>query len=236
MSNLISNVDFEQEMVINPEVFPIPLIRERYGIGGGLDKGRPPIEAKKFSPQRHPGSDSKPRNSGHIPRSSEHPPTSMAYSPQVLGGENPMPEQPATEPNDDYWPIEIPLHVTWGDMDALGHANNTRFIGWFEETRFEVFRRIGRGDLGPHSPQGPILAKVECVFRAPVVFPEELVSAIRACDIGEDRYTLEHRITSVTHDRVVAIGSSRIIEVNYASGEKIPLSAEVRSALQKISR
>ena len=72
---------------------------------------------------------------------------------------------------DDYWPIEIPIHVTWGDMDALGHVNNTRFIGWFEETRFEAFKRIGGGQIGPHAIRGPILAKVECIFRAPVVFP-----------------------------------------------------------------
>ena len=137
---------------------------------------------------------------------------------------------------DDYWPIEIPIHVTWGDMDALGHVNNTRFIGWFEETRFEAFKRIGGGQIGPHPIRGPILAKVECIFRAPVVFPEDLVSAIRATDIGTDRYTLEHQITSVTHDRVVAIGSSRIIEVEYATGKKVALTPEALEALEKIRR
>lgn len=136
---------------------------------------------------------------------------------------------------DDYWPLEIPLHVTWGDMDALGHVNNTRFIGWFEETRFEGFRRIGSGNLGPDSVSGPILAKVECIFRAPVVFPEKLFSAIRVCDIGTDRYTLEHRIRSVTHDRIVAIGSSRIVEVEYATGNKIPLAPNIVAELKKLS-
>ena len=126
----------------------------------------------------------------------------------------------------DYWPIKIPLRVTWGDMDALGHVNNTRFIGWFEETR----------SLGPESFSGPILAKVECIFRAPVVFPEELVSFIRVGDIGEDRYTLEHRIDSLTHQRIVALGSSRIVEVEYASGKKIPLADEVRAALKEFSQ
>ena len=136
---------------------------------------------------------------------------------------------------DDYWPLEIPLHVTWGDMDALGHVNNTRFIGWFEETRFEGFRRIGSGNLGPETVSGPILAKVECIFRAPVVFPEELRSAIRVTDIGTDRYTLEHRIRSVTHDRIVALGSSRIVEVEYATGKKIPLAPTVLEELKKLS-
>lgn len=138
--------------------------------------------------------------------------------------------------SEDYWPIKIPLRVTWGDMDALGHVNNTRFIGWFEETRFEAFQRMGCGSLGPESFSGPILAKVECIFRAPVVFPEELVSFIRVGDIGEDRYTLEHRIDSLTHQRIVALGSSRIVEVEYASGKKIPLADEVRAALKEFSQ
>lgn len=134
----------------------------------------------------------------------------------------------------DYWPISIPITVGWGDMDALGHVNNTRFLRWFEDARIEAFRRIGTLELKPGTISGPILARVECVFRSPVQHPDQITSEIRANDLGTDRYTLEHRILSKQQQQVVALGSSRIIEVNYQSGEKVPLSEEVVAALEKL--
>ena len=134
----------------------------------------------------------------------------------------------------DYWPISIPIVVGWGDMDSLGHVNNTRFLRWFEDARIELFRRIGTLELGPETRSGPILARVECVFRSPVRHPDVIASEIRANDVGTDRYTLEHRILSEQQQQVVALGSSRIIEVDYKTGEKVPLSAEILTALKQL--
>ncbi|MGE4620174.1 MAG: thioesterase family protein [Planctomycetota bacterium] len=134
----------------------------------------------------------------------------------------------------DYWPISIPITVAWGDMDALGHVNNTRFLRWFEDARMEAFRQIGTLELTPAAISGPILARVECVFRSPVRFPDMVTSEIRATDPGADRYTLEHRIVSQQQQRVVALGTSRIVEVNYKTGEKVPLTPEILAALKEI--
>ena len=135
----------------------------------------------------------------------------------------------------DYWPIEIPISVAWGDMDSLGHVNNTRFLRWFEDARIEAFRRIGTLELAPGTASGPILARVECVFRSPVRHPDVITSRIRATDLGTDRYTLEHQILSQQQQQVVALGTSRIIEVDYNTGQKVPLAAEILAALQEIS-
>jgi len=134
----------------------------------------------------------------------------------------------------DHWPLEIPIPVAWGDMDALGHVNNTRFLRWFEDARIEAFRRIGSGDLGPSSSSGPILARLECVFRRPVVYPDTVTSMIRASEIGTDRYTLEHQLVSADQQQVVAFGTSRMVQVDYRSGEKVPLSAGIIEELEKL--
>ncbi len=134
----------------------------------------------------------------------------------------------------DRWPLAIPITVAWGDMDALGHVNNTRFLRWFEDARIEAFRRIGSVDLGSRSDSGPILARLECVFRRPVVHPDTITSMIRASEIGADRYTLEHQLVSADQQQVVAFGTSRMVQVNYRSGEKVPLPAGIIEELEKL--
>jgi acyl-CoA thioester hydrolase len=141
------------------------------------------------------------------------------------------PNQPSAQ---DYWPLQIPIVVAWGDMDALGHVNNTRFLRWFEDARFEVFQRIGSRELGPRTGRGPILARVECIFRSPVQHPDTVTSMIRTSDIGTDRYTLEHRLESQQQGKVVALGTSRIVEIDYRTGEKVALSDEVLAKLAKL--
>ena len=138
------------------------------------------------------------------------------------------------DPVPDYWPLKIPIVVAWGDMDALGHVNNTRFLRWFEDARFEVFQRIGSRELGPDSCSGPILARVECIFRSPVLHPDTITSMIRTADIGTDRYTLEHRLESQQQGKVVALGTSRIVQINYQSGQKVALSRDVLAQLEQL--
>ena len=57
---------------------------------------------------------------------------------------------------------------------------------------------------------------------------------IRASEIGTDRYTLEHQLVSADQQQVVAFGASRMVQVDYRSGEKVPLSAGIIEELEKL--
>ena len=59
----------------------------------------------------------------------------------------------------------------WGEMDALGHANHTRFLVWMESARIELFQSIGLLD---HKTIGPILADVQVSYRKPIHYPANL--------------------------------------------------------------
>ncbi|MFO0573679.1 MAG: thioesterase family protein [Polyangia bacterium] len=67
----------------------------------------------------------------------------------------------ATEPG-----VSLRIVVAWGDMDALGHVNNTVYLRWFESARIAWWERIApavgaseplAADLGPSAHSiGPI--------------------------------------------------------------------------------
>ncbi|KAA9086839.1 acyl-CoA thioesterase [Microbacterium radiodurans] len=45
--------------------------------------------------------------------------------------------------------IRIPIHLRWGDLDALGHVNNTSMLKLLEEARLRAFWRPEPGVAAP---------------------------------------------------------------------------------------
>jgi acyl-CoA thioester hydrolase len=43
--------------------------------------------------------------------------------------------------------VRIPIHLRWGDLDALGHVNNTSMLKLLEEARLRAFWRPDDGSV-----------------------------------------------------------------------------------------
>ena len=130
------------------------------------------------------------------------------------------------------YPVQIEIPVGFGDMDAYGHVNNTRYFRWFEDVRFEAFTRAAMAEVQERTGLGPILARTSCVFKAPVTYPDTIFAGVRVSDIGSDRFTMEHRLVSKVQGIVVAEGDARIVVVDYRRGGKAPIPDEVRTVLE----
>lgn len=129
------------------------------------------------------------------------------------------------------WPVRIDAPVSWGQMDAFAHVNNIVYFRWFEDVRFALFDRIGWAAEQARTNIGPILARTQCVFKAPVVWPDTVAIATRVEDLGEDRFTMLYRIVSQAKGQLVAEGDGRIVSYDYSAGAKAPIPPVVRDAL-----
>jgi acyl-CoA thioester hydrolase len=62
------------------------------------------------------------------------------------------------------------IPIRWGDMDAMGHVNNTVYFRYMEQTRISWFDR-----LLPHRDvskgTGIVVASTSCNFRRPMGYP-----------------------------------------------------------------
>ena len=129
------------------------------------------------------------------------------------------------------WTTEVTLDVAWGEMDALAHVNNVRYIAWAETARIALFRQLGLATL-PDDPVGPILARIECDYLEPVEYPARVTVGIRAERVGNTSIVLEHEIWHVgAPQRVVARGKAVVVMINYATQEKVRVPDEIRAAL-----
>jgi acyl-CoA thioester hydrolase len=129
--------------------------------------------------------------------------------------------------------VEFPLH--WGEMDALGHVNNARFFTWFESSRIAFFQAAGI-TLEHRGGVAPILAAAHCDYLEPVVFPVRLVVGARATKLGNTSVTLEHAVWPVGEPkRLFARGTSVVVLLNYATGEKVRVPDTIRATIARLS-
>jgi len=138
------------------------------------------------------------------------------------------------------FPIVVIVNVAWGELDALGHVNNTVVFRYFEDARIAYLDAIGflgggRGE-GKGGGVGPILHSTMCRFRRPIGFPDMLRVGARITEVGDDRMTMEYRVFSTKLGEVAAEGAGVIVAFDYGKGVKVALPATVRARLDPLER
>ena len=61
------------------------------------------------------------------------------------------------------------IPIRWGDMDAMGHVNNTVYFRYMEQARISWFN--GLGVMARPGGEGPVIVNASCTFRIPFVYP-----------------------------------------------------------------
>lgn len=129
------------------------------------------------------------------------------------------------------FPVRVEIPVAWGDMDALGHVNNTVYFRYFETARISGFAELGLGQIEQSSGVGPILHSASCRFRIPLTHPDTVTVGASIGDVGEDRFVMLYRAVSHRHGAVAADGESLIVTFDYATGTKARVPDELRARL-----
>src|SRR6266700_2484312 len=66
------------------------------------------------------------------------------------------------------------MPIRWGDMDAMGHVNNTMYFRYMEQTRIEwLYACAQRLGIGACEGQGPVIVNASCTFHVPLTYPGE---------------------------------------------------------------
>ena len=131
------------------------------------------------------------------------------------------------------------VDVRFGDTDAMGHANNSRFLTYCESARI-AYWEAATGEpiaLATHGGgESLILADIRVSFRSPVYFGEVLTVESRIGRVGRTSFVLEHRLTagasSVGNPRLVATAEGVQVLYDYAEGRPRAIPPEVVTQLE----
>jgi acyl-CoA thioester hydrolase len=100
------------------------------------------------------------------------------------------------------------MAMRWGDMDALGHLNNTMYFRYLEQARISWFDSIG-ADYRTLA-EGPILGSIACRFILPAVYPADLDVTLLAGPPRRSAFSLysevrEHESPASVYARAEAV-------------------------------
>ena len=133
-----------------------------------------------------------------------------------------VPADPRDLPGD--FPHRFVVQIRFGDTDAMGHTNNSRFLTFCESSRIDYWEAATGEPFGlvTHgAEESLILAEIRVTYRSPSYFGELLTVESRLGRLGRTSFTLEHRVTASESPRgrarLVATAEDVLVLYDYAT-------------------
>lgn len=118
------------------------------------------------------------------------------------------------------------MPIRWGDMDAMGHVNNTVYFRYLEQARIDWFTEVGCGPDG--SGEGPVIVNAHCAFLKQLKYPGEIEVRTYVGPAGRSSFETIQEIRRVDQpDVLAAAGGAKVVWVNYALEKSVPLPERV---------
>jgi len=123
---------------------------------------------------------------------------------------------------------ETVIPMRWGDMDAMGHVNNTIYFRYLEIARVDWMEKANCG-VNPQG-QGPVIVNAFCNFYRQLEYPGDVQAKMYVSDPG--RTTFESWCTLERTDQpgvIYAEGGATTIWVDFPQKKAIDLPDWVRA-------
>jgi acyl-CoA thioester hydrolase len=122
------------------------------------------------------------------------------------------------------------IPIRWGDMDAMGHVNNTVYFRYMEIVRIEWLHTLG----GTPDPQGtgPVIVNAFCNFHKQLEYPGDILAKHYVAQPG--RSSFETYITLERTDEpgvIYASGGAKTVWVDFPAGKSVPLPDWLRAVI-----
>ena len=124
------------------------------------------------------------------------------------------------------------IPIRWGDMDALGHVNNTVYFRYMEQARISWFDTLGLARSG--TAEGPAIINASCSFLKPLVYPGDVEVKTYVGQVGRSTFeTWMEMRPSCDPEVIYAEGSAKVVWVDYARGRSAPLPENLRNIVDR---
>ena len=119
------------------------------------------------------------------------------------------------------------IPIRWGDMDAMGHVNNTIYFRYAEQARIEWMDSLGF--LPEQSGAGaPVIINASCSFLIPFVYPGTVELRMYLGHPGRSSVPSYFDMRLQGEEKIYAEGAAKIVWMNPATGKSVPLPDAMR--------
>jgi len=127
--------------------------------------------------------------------------------------------------------FEMVIPIRWGDMDAMGHVNNTIYFRYLEIIRIEWLHSLmGRLDA---SGEGVVVVNAFCNFIRQLAHPGEVLAKHYVAHPGRTSFDAFVTLERTDEPGVLyATGGSTTVWLDFATQKALPLPARLRAAIE----
>jgi len=125
---------------------------------------------------------------------------------------------------------ETVMPIRWGDMDAMGHVNNTVYFRYFETVRIDWMNEIG-GTPNP-SGNGPVIVNAFCTFIKQLEYPGDIRLRHYVANPGRTSFDTYLTIERTGQPGITyAEGGATMVWVNFNQQKSVPLPDWLRALI-----
>ncbi len=125
------------------------------------------------------------------------------------------------------------MPIRWGDMDAMGHVNNTVYFRYFEQARIDWFLELGT-PADPTLEVGPVIVNAHCDFLRQLRYPGDIEVTTYVGAIGRSSVETIQEIRRIdASDVLIAAGGAKVVWIDYAREKSVALPDDLRLRLRR---
>ncbi|MCA3181123.1 MAG: thioesterase family protein [Burkholderiaceae bacterium] len=125
---------------------------------------------------------------------------------------------------------ELAIPIRWGDMDAMGHVNNTVYFRYMEQCRISWFGAMGI--LAGPDGHGPIIVNASCTFRRELVYPGTVLVRTFVGEFGRTSVETTYELVRTDDPATVyADGAAKVVWIDFPKRRSEPWPDSVRQAI-----
>ena len=121
------------------------------------------------------------------------------------------------------------IALRWGDMDAMGHVNNTLYFRYMEQARIGWFEA-----LVPHAEAwkstGIVIVNASCNFRKPMNYPGTVEVKVFAGAPGGSSVPTFYELS--IENELYADGAAVVVFIDMQAQKPVRIPERIRSLLQ----
>lgn len=124
--------------------------------------------------------------------------------------------------------MQIPIR--WGDMDAMGHVNNTLYFRYMEIARLEWMAESGV--LANPAGEGPVIANAFCNFIQQLTYPGDVRIQTFSGAVGRSSFDTYHELRLVNDPHTMyANGGATVVWVDFPKQKSVLIPDRLRDIL-----
>jgi len=122
------------------------------------------------------------------------------------------------------------IPIRWGDMDAMGHVNNTTYFRYMEQARISWFDAL-IPEVEPWKSTGIVIANATCNYKRPLVYPGTVEVKLFVGAPGGSSVPTYYQLHLDSDRHLYADGEAVVVFIDIAKRKPMPIPEPIRERL-----